>query len=61
MNTFSKMQFFLDGKCSICGEDFSLKKKLFEKGGDFYRGYIVRTYDAGSTINVDIQVENIYG
>jgi hypothetical protein len=35
-----------------------LKNKLFEKGGEYYRGFIVKTYQEDSTsINVDIQVQ----
>ena len=37
--------------CSICGGE----KKLFEKGSEYYRGYIVKSYTA-SIIHVDIQV-----
>ena len=49
-----------DGKCGICGEDYSLKNKLFEKGGEYYRGFIVKTYEEDETkIIVDIQVFTI--
>lgn len=44
------------GKCSICGEDYS-KPKRFEKGGDMYRGLIVKTYK--NTDNIDITLDVI--
>ena len=47
---------FAEGKCSICGEPFDQKKKLFGMGDPQYLGKIVRTYDQGSTISVTVVV-----
>ena len=56
-NITLNLNFILQGgKCSICGEDYA-KVKRFEKGGDMYRGYIVRSYSKNSIINVDVEVE----
>ncbi len=46
---------FKGGKCGICGENFSATKQ-FEKGGVYYTGKIVRTYQKGQTINVHVEV-----
>jgi hypothetical protein len=43
------------GKCSICGENYA-KEKRFEKGGDLYRGHIVRSYAKNSKIEVDVEL-----
>ena len=43
------------GKCSICGEDWA-KTKRFEKGGDMYRGHIVRTYPMNGKIPVSVEL-----
>jgi hypothetical protein len=42
-------------KCSICGEDYA-KPKRFEKGGDLYRGYIVRSYAQKDRIKAKVEV-----
>ncbi|CAF3871130.1 unnamed protein product [Rotaria sp. Silwood1] len=42
------------GKCSICGEAYDLKPKLFDIGGEMYLGKIVRTYIQGSIIPVKV-------
>ncbi|CAF1408670.1 unnamed protein product [Adineta ricciae] len=42
------------GKCSICGEAYDLKDKLFDLGGKMYLGKIVRTYTQGATIPVTV-------
>ncbi|CAF3466509.1 unnamed protein product [Rotaria socialis] len=42
------------GKCSICGEAYDQKTKLFDKGGEKYLGKIVRTYTQGSVISVTV-------
>ena len=33
-----------------------MSKKEFEKGGRFYRGYIVKKYDQGDKIQVTVEV-----
>ena len=43
------------GKCGVCGEDFE-KPHLYTKGGDKYLGKIMRTYSAGSEIEVEVHV-----
>ncbi|CAF0969077.1 unnamed protein product [Brachionus calyciflorus] len=43
------------GRCGICGEDWS-KPRLFEKGGELYRGISVRTYNQGETIEVKAEI-----
>lgn len=43
------------GQCGICGEDFNADK-LWEKGGKNYRGYTVRTYAQGETIDVTVEI-----
>lgn len=48
-----------DGKCGICGEDYS-KPKEFEKGGSLYRGIIVKNYTENQLINVTIEVFHSY-
>jgi ribosomal protein L35AE/L33A len=40
---------------SICGEIWSDPKRL-EKGGDLYRGFIVRTYQNTGVIDATFQV-----
>ncbi len=44
-----------EGKCGICGEDYSVPK-LWERGGRNYLGKSVRTYNQGQTIDVYVQV-----
>lgn len=44
-----------NGKCGICGEDYAAPKK-FEKGGEYYRGYIVRTYSANQNIDAVVEI-----
>jgi hypothetical protein len=44
------------GKCSICGEPYDKKVKLFEKGGAMYKGTIVKTYIQGEQIDVQVMV-----
>jgi hypothetical protein len=46
---------FKDGKCGICGEDYAAPKR-FEKGGDLYRGYVVRTYKSNQYIDTVVDV-----
>ncbi len=48
-------EYKLVGKCSICGEDYA-KPKRFEKGGDLYRGYIVRSYAQKDRIKAKVEV-----
>jgi len=48
--------FVSDGKCSICGEPYDKKVKLFEKGGAMYKGTIVKTYTQGQQIDVKVMV-----
>ncbi len=48
--------FCSDGKCSICGEPYDQKVKLFEKGGAKYKGTIVETYTQGAQIDVKVMV-----
>lgn len=43
------------GKCSICGEAWHTAKK-YEKGGELYRGIIVRSYNVGEVITVDVDL-----
>ncbi len=47
-----------DGKCGICGEDWSGQKQ-FEKGGSMYRGISVRTYKQGQIIDVYVEVRAV--
>jgi hypothetical protein len=47
---------FIEGKCSICGEAYDLKNKLFGMGDSMYLGKIVRTYIQGATIPVTVIV-----
>lgn len=53
---FYKERFFLEGKCSICGEAFDTKPKLFGMGDSMYLGKIVRTYTQGTVIPVTVTV-----
>jgi len=48
--------FQLGGKCSICGEPYDRGMKLFEKGGAKYLGKIIKTYDQGQQMDVQIKV-----
>ncbi len=48
--------FFKGGKCSICGESYTAYPKLFEKGGSYYRGESVKTYQRGQVIYTLIDV-----
>lgn len=50
------LAFHSDGKCSICGEAFDAKPKLFGRGDSMYLGKIVRTYTQGSVIPVTVVV-----
>lgn len=50
------MKLFIGGKCSICGEAYDAKSKLFGLGDTMYLGKIVRTYTEGSTILVTVIV-----
>ncbi|CAF1402410.1 unnamed protein product [Rotaria sordida] len=45
-----------DGKCSICGESYDKKVKLFEKGGAMYKGTVVKTYTQGQQIDVKVML-----
>ena len=45
-------------KQSICGEIWSEPKRL-EKGGDLYRGQIVRTYKNSDVIDIDYVVKKL--
>jgi hypothetical protein len=44
------------GKCGICGENYSLEPKKFEKNGSMYKGYIVKTYQQGEIITVNVEI-----
>lgn len=44
------------GKCGICGEVYN-ETKLFEKGGIYYLGLPVRTYNKGQIIDVKVEVD----
>lgn len=46
----------LGGKCGICGEPYEKPVKLFEKGGEMYKGTIVKTYTQGQQIDVKVMV-----
>jgi hypothetical protein len=46
----------VEGKCSICGEAYDKPNKLFEKGGAMYLGKIVKTYNQGQQIDVNVVV-----
>jgi hypothetical protein len=54
--TFHLLSFVPDGKCSVCGEPYDKKVKLFEKGGAMYKGTIVKTYNQGQQIDVKVMV-----
>ncbi len=43
------------GKCGICGDPYNGARR-FEKGGDLYRGYNIRTYKPGQVISVTVEV-----
>lgn len=43
------------GKCSICGENWA-KPKRFEKGGDLYRGHVVRNYQMNGKIPISVEL-----
>jgi hypothetical protein len=45
-----------DGKCSICGEDWSLSTKRFELGGSMYTGKVVNEYRQGQQIEAKIEL-----
>lgn len=45
-----------EGKCGICGEDYKEKKK-YEKGGRYYKGYIMKTYTKGQFIVSIVEVK----
>ncbi|CAF2122164.1 unnamed protein product [Rotaria magnacalcarata] len=44
------------GKCGICGEPYDRAIKLFEKGGAKYTGKIVKTYNQGEQIDVQVKL-----
>lgn len=44
------------GKCGICGEPYDRANKLFEKGGAYYTGKVVKTYRQGQQIDVQVVV-----
>ena len=52
---FCKIFKKIEGKCGICGEDYSAPK-LWERGGRNYVGRSVRTYTQGQVIDVYVQV-----
>ena len=43
------------GKCGICGENFS-QVKQFEKGGKLYTGQIIKEYQQGEIIQVNVEI-----
>jgi len=45
-----------NGKCGICGEDYSAPKK-YEKNGELYRGTIVRSYTEAGLMDVTVEVK----
>ena len=45
----------IGGQCGICGEEFSAPK-LWEKGGKNYRGFTVRSYSQGQTIDAVVDI-----
>ena len=49
-----------EGKCSVCGEDWSLRDKKFELGGDSSspQGFIVKTYRQGQEIEAKIELSS---
>jgi hypothetical protein len=53
---FSLENYFLGGKCSICGEPYDRKPQLLGVGDAMYLGKIVRTYTQGSVIPVTVIV-----
>ncbi len=54
---FKLCQFiFQDGKCGICGEAYDAPKE-YEKGGQYYRGFIVRSYSPGQMITAKVHVK----
>ena len=44
------------GKCGICGDDWE-GPKLYERGGDRYPDFVVRTYESGQVIEVKVEVK----
>jgi len=59
---FNKLWHENNGKCSICGEDYGLAVKQYEKGGPMYRGLVVRQYTQGQRIETVVDVTaNHYG
>ena len=55
--SYCNLKNFIEGKCGICGEDYSAPKK-YEKGGSLYRGYSLRTYTRGQEIFVFVEVSD---
>ena len=61
------MNFFQDGKCGVCGDEFShpllSTPRLFEIGGAYEKLIgkypITRTYKSGQIINVTHEVWNL--
>jgi hypothetical protein len=49
-----------DGKCGICGEDYSLIPKEYEYNGTKYRNITVRKYSKSDQINVVVEVKILY-
>lgn len=45
------------GRCGVCGDNFADRQpRAHELGGTFGQGVIVRNYQAGNVINVNVQV-----
>ncbi|XP_043285751.1 uncharacterized protein [Venturia canescens] len=45
------------GRCGVCGDVFSMPQpRENENGGKYGKGIIVKTYQAGSTIKVDVEL-----
>lgn len=50
------------GKCGICGDDVKNRRpRPNENGGTFGKGFIAKSYQEGSTINVTMKVAVSHG
>ena len=55
-NVFPQFQIANGGQCGLCGDPFNENPRQNEAGGRYANGIIVRTYTAGSTIGVTVQI-----
>ncbi|XP_014238314.1 uncharacterized protein LOC106660018 [Trichogramma pretiosum] len=54
---FGKQYGYNRGQCGVCGDDFSLPRpRPNENGGKYGRGVIVRRYQAGGPIQLQVEI-----